>query len=94
MDTGALEAMVETNAGPVRFFSLHLSPPIAARVSKAWVDSEAQGSDHQPYWVEMRVRNAKRSRLSEAPTDGSGKCRASGDSSVQRPGLDKGPGRE
>ena len=59
MDTGALEAMVETNAGPIRFFSLHLSPPIAARVSKAWVGSEARGSDHQAYSVEIHFQPAR-----------------------------------
>ena len=30
-----------------------VSPPLVERVSNAWVDSEAQGSDHQPYWVEI-----------------------------------------
>ena len=30
-----------------------VSPALAPRVSNAWVDRDAQGSDHQPYWVEM-----------------------------------------
>ena len=39
--------------GDKRLDYCFVSPPIAARVSNAWVDSEAQGSDHQPYWVEI-----------------------------------------
>jgi len=23
------------------------------RVQRTWIDSEAQGSDHQPYWLEL-----------------------------------------
>ena len=30
-----------------------LSPALAARVRSCWVDMEAQGSDHQPLWVEI-----------------------------------------
>ena len=30
-----------------------LSPSLAGKVAKAWVDPDAQGSDHQPYWVEL-----------------------------------------
>ncbi len=30
-----------------------VSPALVGRVLNAWVDSEAQGSDHQPYWVEI-----------------------------------------
>ena len=30
-----------------------LSPELAPRIGKAWVDDAAQGSDHRPYWVEL-----------------------------------------
>ena len=32
-----------------------LSPALAARVRSCWIDNEAQGSDHQPLWVEIDV---------------------------------------
>jgi endonuclease/exonuclease/phosphatase family metal-dependent hydrolase len=30
-----------------------LSPALAARVHSCWIDAEADGSDHQPLWVEI-----------------------------------------
>ena len=30
-----------------------VSSTLSKHISNAWVDSEAQGSDHQPYWVEI-----------------------------------------
>ncbi len=30
-----------------------LTPGLARRVREAWVDAEAEGSDHQPVWVEL-----------------------------------------
>ena len=30
-----------------------LSPLLAARVRSCWIDHEASGSDHQPFWVEI-----------------------------------------
>ncbi|MGH6719574.1 MAG: endonuclease/exonuclease/phosphatase family protein [Alphaproteobacteria bacterium] len=31
------------------------TPSLAARVRRAWVDRDAKGSDHYPYWVEIAV---------------------------------------
>ena len=41
--------------GDKRLDYCFLSPPLVGRVLNAWVDSESQGSDHQPYWVEIDV---------------------------------------
>jgi endonuclease/exonuclease/phosphatase family metal-dependent hydrolase len=41
--------------GDQRLDYCFVSPPLVGRVLNAWVDSEAQGSDHQPYWVEMDI---------------------------------------
>ncbi len=30
-----------------------LTPGLARRVREAWVDAEAEGSDHRPVWVEL-----------------------------------------
>ena len=30
-----------------------LTPRLSKKVTRAWVDKEANGSDHQPYWVEL-----------------------------------------
>lgn len=32
-----------------------VSPSLAPHVTNAWVDTEAQGSDHQSYWVELDI---------------------------------------
>ena len=32
-----------------------VSPELAPRIGKAWVDDAAQGSDHLPYWVELTL---------------------------------------
>ena len=32
-----------------------VSPSLASHVTNAWVDTDAQGSDHQPYWVELDI---------------------------------------
>lgn len=30
---------------------------VAAEISDAWIDNEADGSDHQPYWIEIHTKN-------------------------------------
>lgn len=32
-----------------------VTPDLASSVSAAWIDSEAQGSDHQPIWIELKL---------------------------------------
>jgi endonuclease/exonuclease/phosphatase family metal-dependent hydrolase len=32
-----------------------VSPALAERVTAAWIDEEAQGSDHQPVWAELEL---------------------------------------
>ena len=39
--------------GDQRLDYCFLSPPLVERVLNAWVDNKAQGSDYQPYCVEM-----------------------------------------
>jgi len=39
--------------GACRLDYCFLSPAMAEYVTRAWVDHEAQGSDHHPYWVEL-----------------------------------------
>jgi len=31
----------------------YVSTPLAKHIKKAWIDNEAQGSDHQPIWTEF-----------------------------------------
>ena len=38
---------------PVRLDYCFLSPEFSSKVKQAWVDREAIGSDHKPYWVEL-----------------------------------------
>lgn len=38
---------------PLRLDYCLLSAGLAGAVSRAWVDTSADGSDHQPYWVEL-----------------------------------------
>ena len=42
-----------SGSGSARFDYCFITPDMADRVRDAWVDTEAQGSDHQPYWVQM-----------------------------------------
>lgn len=39
--------------GSARLDYCFISPTLAGNVEKAWVDNDALGSDHQPYWVEL-----------------------------------------
>ena len=32
-----------------------LTPTLAGTVRRAWIDDEAQGSDHQPMWIELEI---------------------------------------
>ena len=38
---------------PIRLDYCFVSSGLSSRISKAWVDSNARGSDHKPYWVEI-----------------------------------------
>lgn len=38
---------------PVRLDYCFLDPELGLKVENAWVDTEATGSDHNPYWVEL-----------------------------------------
>jgi len=38
---------------PLRLDYCFLSPDCKSKVKRAWVDHEAIGSDHRPYWVEL-----------------------------------------
>ena len=39
--------------GSARLDYCFISPSLAGKVKNAWVDNDALGSDHQPYWVEL-----------------------------------------
>jgi endonuclease/exonuclease/phosphatase family metal-dependent hydrolase len=39
--------------GKARLDYCFISPSLAGKVKNAWLDNEAPGSDHQPYWVEL-----------------------------------------
>ena len=39
--------------GDQRLDYCFVSPPLVGKVLNTWVDNNAQGSDHQPYWVEI-----------------------------------------
>jgi endonuclease/exonuclease/phosphatase family metal-dependent hydrolase len=39
--------------GSARLDYCYLSPSLAVKVKNAWVDNDALGSDHQPFWVEL-----------------------------------------
>ena len=38
---------------PLRLDYCFISTELSSLVSKAWVDAEATGSDHKPYWIEL-----------------------------------------
>lgn len=38
---------------PLRLDYCFISSELSAKVAKAWVDVDAQGSDHRPYWIEL-----------------------------------------
>lgn len=42
-----------SNNGPVRIDYAFLTPDVADKAQRMWVDSDAQGSDHQPIFVEF-----------------------------------------
>ena len=39
--------------GTARLGYCFISPSLAGQVKNAWLDNDALGSDHQPYWVEL-----------------------------------------
>ena len=41
--------------GSTRFDYCFITPGLAPLVRKAWTDMNAQGSDHQPYWVRLDI---------------------------------------
>jgi endonuclease/exonuclease/phosphatase family metal-dependent hydrolase len=43
----------ETRSSDLRIDHAFISPTLAGRVRQAWIDSEADGSDHQPVWFEI-----------------------------------------
>ena len=43
-----------------------VSPELAPRIGKAWVDDAAQGSDHRPYWVELDRTDPSPAHLASA----------------------------
>lgn len=44
-----------TAEAPARIDYVFVTPDLAPAVSRAWVDEDADGSDHQPVWVELAL---------------------------------------
>lgn len=43
---------------PLRLDYCFISSELSSMVSKAWVDIEATGSDHKPYWIEFNLESS------------------------------------
>ena len=40
---------------PKRIDHGFVTPDLAGKVKRAWIDEKADGSDHQPVWVEVNI---------------------------------------
>jgi len=52
-DKDSVGATCGSNNGPVRIDYAFLTPDVADKATRMWVDAKAQGSDHQPIFVDF-----------------------------------------